>query len=149
MKDAGAWLMCAMLGLPALACAVLASPVLASPAPVSPGPASEEIKPPVISPPDTWLPVQGGSVRIMNKIDETVDLVSLRVGQTLTYQSLTLTLSGCFVRPADLPEDSAAHLTIVDSRPDTPHFDGWMLTREPSLNMLQHPVYDVQLAGCG
>ncbi len=115
----------------------------------APAMASQEIKPPDISPPDTWLPVQGGSVRIMNKIDESVDLVRLRVGQTLTYESLTLTLSGCFVRPTDLPEDAAARLKIVDSRPDTPQFDGWMLKREPSLNMLQHPVYDVQLAGCG
>ena len=110
--------------------------------------ASEEIKPPDISPPDTWVAVQGGSFRVMNKIDESVQLVQMRVGQTLTYQSLTLTLSGCFIRPTDLPEDSAAHIKIVDARPDTPQFEGWMLKREPSLNMLQHPVYDVQLAGC-
>ncbi len=111
--------------------------------------ASEEVKPPDLSPPDTWVPVQAGSVRVMNKIDETVQLVRLRVGQTVTYQSLSLTLSGCFVRPADLPEDAAARLKIIDTRPDTPGFDGWMLKREPSLNMLQHPVYDVQLAACG
>ena len=111
--------------------------------------ASEEVKPPDLSPPDTWLPVQGGSVRVMNKINSTVELVKLRVGQTLNYQSLTLSLSGCFVRPPDLPEDAAARLKIIDNRPDTPRFDGWMLKREPSLNMLQHPVYDVQLAGCG
>ena len=144
MKALSDWPACAMRGAPMLVRLALATGLLATPAL-----ASQEVKPPDISPPDTWLPVQGGSVRIMNKIDESVDLVSLRVGQTLTYQSLTLTLSGCFIRPTDLPEDSAAHLKIVDSRPDTPQFDGWMLKREPSLNMLQHPVYDVQLAGCG
>ena len=122
-----------------LACLLLAAPALAS----------EEVKPPDLSPPDTWLPVQGGSVRVMNKIDSTVELVRLRVGQTLNYESLTLTLSGCFVRPTDLPADAAARLKIIDNRPDTPRFDGWMLKREPTLNMLQHPVYDVQLAGCG
>ncbi len=116
---------------------------------VAPARASEEVKPPDLSPPDTWVPVQTGSVRVMNKIDETVELVQLRVGQTVTYQSLSLTLSGCFVRPPDLPEDAAARLKIIDNRPDTPGFDGWMLKREPSLNMLQHPVYDVQLAACG
>jgi hypothetical protein len=111
--------------------------------------AAEEVKPPDMSPPDTWLPAPSGSVRVMNKIDSTVQLVTLKVGQTVNYESLTLTLSGCFVRPADVPADAAAHLKIVDNRPDTPSFDGWMLKREPSLNMLQHPVYDVQLAGCG
>jgi hypothetical protein len=109
---------------------------------------AEEIKPPDLSPPDTWLPKQQGSVRVMNKIDSTVQVVTLHVGETVTYQSLSLTLAGCFVRPQDLPDDAAAHLKIVDHRPDAPGFDGWMLKREPSLNMLQHPVYDVQLAGC-
>jgi hypothetical protein len=111
--------------------------------------ASEEVKPPDMSPPDTWLPAPSGSLRVMNKIDSTVQLLTLKVGQTVTYESLTLTLSGCFVRPADVPADAAAHLKIVDNRPDAPGFDGWMLKREPSLNILQHPVYDVQLAGCG
>jgi hypothetical protein len=40
-------------------------------------------------------------------------------------------------------------LRIVDHRPDTPVFDGWILKREPALNLYEHPVYDVQLAGCG
>jgi hypothetical protein len=124
--------------------ALLGAALLAGPAV-----ASEEIKPPDLSPPDTWLPVQVGSVRVMNKINSTVELVELHVGQTVQYQSLRLTLSGCFVRPADLPGDSAARLKIVDTRPDTPSFDGWMLKREPALNMLQHPVYDVMLVGCG
>jgi hypothetical protein len=110
--------------------------------------ASEEVKPPDMSPPDLWMPVQQGSVRVMNKIDSTVQLITLKVGETVNYQSLSLTLSGCFVRPADLPQDAAAHVKIEDHRADAPGFDGWMLKREPSLNMLQHPVYDVQLAGC-
>ncbi len=113
-----------------------------------PAGAAEEVKPPDLSPPDTWLPVQQGSVRVMNKIDSTVQTLTLKVGETAHYESLSLTLSGCFVRPQDLPADAAAHLTIVDQRPDTPRFDGWMLKKEPALNMLQHPVYDVQLAGC-
>jgi hypothetical protein len=118
-------------------------------APGSQAAASEEVKPPDITPPDTWVPRTQGSVRVMNKIDSTVQLVTLQVGQTVTYQSLALSLSGCFVRPDDLPADAAAHLRIVDNHPDAPGFDGWMLKREPSLNMLQNPVYDVQLAGCG
>ena len=115
----------------------------------TPATAAEEVSPPDISPADTWQPRQAGSVRIMNKIDSTVQTVTLKVGETTTYESLSLTLSGCFVRPSDLPDDAAAHVKIVDSRPDTPGFNGWMLKREPSLNMLQHPVYDVQLAACG
>ncbi len=108
----------------------------------------EEVKPPDMSPPDSWQPRQAGTVRVMNKIDSTVATVSLKVGDTVPFQSLRITLSGCFVRPPDLPADAAAHLAIADTRPDQPGFAGWMLKNEPALNMLEHPVYDVQLVGC-
>ncbi len=123
--------------------------MVAALAAAGPSLAAEEVKPPDMSPPDTWLPVQQGSIRIMNKIDSTVQTVPLKVGQTVMYQSLSVTLSGCFVRPQDLPADAAARLHIVDHRPDTPAFNGWILQREPALNVYEHPVYDVQLAGCG
>lgn len=109
---------------------------------------AEDIKAPDMSPPDAWQARQEGNFRVMNKIDSTVQLVQLHVGAALHIQSLTLTLSGCFVRPPDLPEDAAAHVTITDSRDAAHHFDGWMLQKEPALSMLEHPVYDVQLAGC-
>jgi hypothetical protein len=149
MKPALAARLCGALALPIFALPIFALPIFALSVLAPPAWASEEVKPPDMSPPDAWLPKPQGSVRVMNKIDSTVQLVTLKVGETVTYQSLSLTLSGCFVRPQDLPEDAAAHLKIADSRPDAPGFDGWMLKREPALNMLQHPVYDVQLAGCG
>jgi hypothetical protein len=111
--------------------------------------AADEIKPPDLSPPDSWSPRQHGSLRVMNKIDSTVQMVEVQVGQTAIYQTLQISLGGCFVRPPDLPDDAAAHLKIIDQHPDAPGFDGWVLKREPSLNMLQNPVYDVQLASCG
>jgi hypothetical protein len=122
--------------------------LIALAAPMVQARAAEEIKPPDMSAPDAWIPRQHASLRVMNKIDSTVQVVDVQVGQTTIYQSLRISLSGCFVRPADLPEDATAHLKIVDQHPDAPGFDGWILTREPSLNMLQNPVYDVQLAGC-
>jgi hypothetical protein len=110
---------------------------------------AEEIKPPDLSTPDSWQPRLAGTFRIMNKIDSTVQAVTIGVGAQVRFQSLTLKLTGCFVRPPDLPADAAAHLTITDTRDGAPDFDGWMLKKEPALNMLEHPVYDVQLASCG
>jgi hypothetical protein len=111
--------------------------------------AAEPIAPPNLSPPDTWLPRTEGTVRVLNKIESTAQTIHLHIGETAHVQFLSIVLSGCFVRPPDLPPDSAAHLTITDSRPGTPGFDGWMLRQEPAMNMLEHPVYDVQLVGCG
>jgi hypothetical protein len=101
-----------------------------------------------MSPPDSWQPRTQATLRVMNKIDSTVQTLSVPVGGSVKYESLSIRVSGCYVRPPDLPADAAAHLTITDARPGQPGFDAWMLKNEPALNMLEHPVYDVQLAGC-
>jgi len=44
--------------------------------------------------------------------------------------------------------DAAAFLAVTDSHPDSPGFDGWMLQDEPSLSMMQHPIYDLRVTGC-
>jgi hypothetical protein len=122
------------------------------PSDVAPGaeerPPVTKLQPPDLSPPDSWQPRTKATLRVMNKIDSTVQTLSVPVGGSVNFQSLTIRLSGCYVRPPDLPADAAAHLTITDSRPGLPGFDAWMLQNEPALNMLEHPVYDVQLAGC-
>jgi hypothetical protein len=110
--------------------------------------AAEPVAPPTISPPDTWVPKADAILRVLNKIDSTVQEITIKPGEVVTVQSLSLSVSGCFVRPADLPADATAHLKIEDTRPGSPSFDGWILKNEPSLNMLEHPVYDVQLVGC-
>jgi hypothetical protein len=107
-----------------------------------------KLQPPDLSPPDSWQPRTKATLRVMNKIDSTVQTLSVPVGGSVDFESLTIRLSGCYVRPPDLPADAAAHLKITDSRPEQPGFDAWMLQNEPALNMLEHPVYDVQLAGC-
>lgn len=109
---------------------------------------AETIEPPSLPPPDTWVPHQQGTIRVLNKLDSTVRTLTLHVGETVKQQSLSITLQACEVRPEGLPEDATAHLRVTDSHPDQPSFDGWILQKEPAINMLEHPVYDIQLAGC-
>jgi hypothetical protein len=109
---------------------------------------ADPVTPPSISPPDTWVQRTGGELRVLNKLDSTVQTLTLKVGETATLQTLSITLLACAVRPDDLPEDATAHLKVVDGRPEQPGFDGWILQREPGINMFEHPVYDIQLAGC-
>jgi hypothetical protein len=116
---------------------LLAAPALADPVPA-----------PTISPPDSWVPKQSGTLRVLNKLESTVQTVTLKVGQSQNLQSLSITLQACEVRPPDLPQDATAHLAVSNSQSDDPGFNGWILQNEPAVNMLQDPVYDIQLAGC-
>ena len=162
LVHAGAALACVLAVLAGAPAAAQPPPEELMPLPkvdeVPPPPAPEEAPVPPrehiekkqdMSPPDAWQPRQQATLRVMNKIDSTVQTLTVPVGGTASFESLTIRLSGCFVRPPDLPADAAAHLTITDSRPGLPGFDAWMLKNEPALNMLEHPVYDVQLAACG
>jgi hypothetical protein len=109
---------------------------------------AEVVTPPVISPPDTWVARTAGTLRVLNKLDSTVQTLTVHVGDKAHLGSLAITLEACAVRPGDLPADATAHLKVADSRPDQPGFDGWILQKEPGINIFEHPVYDIQLAGC-
>jgi hypothetical protein len=109
---------------------------------------AEPVAPPDMSPPDTWVQQKAGMLRVLNKLDSTVTNLTIPVGQSATLQSLTITMRACAIRPPDLPRDAAARLTVADSREGAPGFDGWILQNEPAAAMLEHPVYDIQLAGC-
>ena len=85
---------------------------------------------------------------MLNKLDSTVTTLTLKVGESKTLQSLTIRLHACAIRPADLPQDATAQLSVADSREAAPGFEGWILANEPAAAMLEHPVYDIQLAGC-
>ena len=109
---------------------------------------AETVQPPDISPPDTWVPRQAGILRVLNKLDSTVTTLTFKLGETRTLQTLSITLKACAVRPQDLPQDATAQLSVTDSREGAPGFQGWILANEPAASMLEHPVYDIQLAGC-
>ncbi len=103
---------------------------------------------PNISPPNTWLPRGGAVLRVLDKLNSNVRTVRLRVGETATIKSLSITLLGCAVRPDDLPQDATAHLKVADAADSGIAYDNWILSAEPSLNIFEHPVYDVHLANC-
>ncbi len=115
-----------------------AAPALAAPTiPQPPGPS-----------PDSWAQSGNAVLVLMNKVDSHPRQVTVPVGGSITYGSLTITVRSCLSRPGDQIEDWAAYLDIVDSHTDEPGFQGWMLAKEPWLGMLQHPVYDVRLTDC-
>ncbi len=100
-------------------------------------------------PPPAWLPRPSANLVLLNKITARPRSVSVAVGQSVAFGSLTIVVRACDVRPPDVAADATAFLDITDSHPDVPAFHGWMLTNEPEVSMLEHPLYDVRVAGCG
>jgi hypothetical protein len=95
-----------------------------------------------------WLPVGTVKLQALDKVNAQSAALTLKVGGSASFGSLTIVAKACVIRPADQPADAAAYLDVTDSHPDAPAFDGWMLQNEPSASMLQHPIYDLRVTGC-
>jgi hypothetical protein len=116
-------------------------PAQQPPAPPPPAPAPA-------APPQTWLPQTTATLQVLDKVNAQNAVLSVKVGQSAQFGSLTIQVQACAIRPPDQPQDATALLTITDSHADAPGFRGWLLANHPSVSMLQHPIYDVRVVGC-
>jgi hypothetical protein len=103
---------------------------------------------PAVMPPLTWVPRATAQVQALDKANAITKTLSVKVGQSATFGSLTIAVQSCMVRPPNEPQNAAAFLVITDQHPDQPGFSGWMVADDPSLSMLQNPIYDVRVTGC-
>jgi len=84
----------------------------------------------------------------LDKLSAQATPLSIRVGDSAPFRTLTIAVRSCVTRPTDQPADAAAWLDVTDSRPGSPEFHGWMLADEPGLAVLQSPIYDLRVLGC-
>jgi hypothetical protein len=98
---------------------------------------------------NVWVPCGSAVLRFLDKVNAQTTTVTVKVGQSARFESLTVLVQACDIRPPDQPADATAFLIITDSHADAPGFKGWMLRSDPSVSMLEHPLYDVRVIGCG
>ncbi len=102
--------------------------------------------------------ISGSAVilRALDKVTATTEDYTVKVGDTLTYGSLSIDAVHCEKRPPeDLPE-TFAFLKIRDAKLDgtggraeeATVFSGWMFASRPALSALDHGVYDIWVIGC-
>ncbi len=109
---------------------------------------AEYVPPPIMPVPDAWQGRATGLVRILDKLDAHVEVLTLAAGQTGHYKSLSVTLRACMDRPDGIPHDSAAFLDVQDGHGNGQPFTGWTFANEPSIGVFESPVYGVQLVNC-
>ncbi len=87
-------------------------------------------------------------LRTLDTLTGVVKDLTINIGQTQTYERLTITVQDCRY-PKDNPNsDAYALLTIRDIREEAPRFDAWMIASSPALSALDHPRYDVWFLKC-
>lgn len=87
------------------------------------------------------------TVRIMNKAAGKTQVTSIKVGQSIQFEGLTLRLRNC--KQSD-PFDAENFFGFfeIHTKTDGRIFSGWMNRNEPGLNPLQDDTYDVWLERC-
>ncbi|MCQ8279530.1 DUF2155 domain-containing protein [Acetobacteraceae bacterium KSS8] len=110
--------------------------------------AADYVPPPIMPLPNAWQGRSTGVVRILDKLDARVEVLTLAPGQTGHYKSLSVTLRACMDRPDGIPHDSAAFLDVQDGHGNGQPFTGWTFANEPSIGVFESPIYGVQLVNC-
>ena len=99
----------------------------------------------------TFHEMEAARLKALDKITARVSSLEAPLDVPLTFGMLRITVQACRKRPPEEPPESAAFLTVVERRPDTPPtrlFRGWMFASSPALSALEHPVYDVWVIDC-
>jgi len=98
--------------------------------------------------PEGLAEAPGATLRGLDKIAGAASDLTLSVGDSVTYGSLSVRLTDCRY-PADDPASNAyAFLEITDTTQGREVFRGWMIAQNPALSALDHQRYDVWVLRC-
>ncbi|MBF0889165.1 MULTISPECIES: DUF2155 domain-containing protein [Gluconobacter] len=107
------------------------------------------VAPPAMYPAATWQGQSQAVLRVLDRLDGHLELLTVPVGGSATYRSLAVAVEACVTRPQTLATDAGVLLHLKDSSdPQRPSFDGWMLAQEPSVATYGSPLYDVRVVSC-
>jgi hypothetical protein len=91
-------------------------------------------------------------IGILNKRNGIVQNVTLRPGQSARWKDVIVRLRACETTAPWEPEQLTGAFVQVDvQKPDKSWnrvFSGWLYKESPSLNVVEHPIYDVWPKSC-
>ena len=102
-----------------------------------------------------WLEGNLAVFQSLDKITARIKTLEFKIGEKNNFGILEILVKRCvFSKPTEAPE-SIAYISIIDNskkqmqlRKTNVVFDGWMFASSPSLNAMEHPVYDLVLIDC-
>ncbi len=94
-----------------------------------------------------------GLIGVLNKRNNVSQDIELKPGQSSTVGPVTVRLAACErTAPWEMPQEIGAfvQVDIADQASAAPErvFSGWLFRESPSLNVVEHPIYDVWVKDC-
>ncbi len=110
-----------------------------------------ELTAPLFNAPDTGAP-RTVVIRALNKVTAQSTLLEGKPGAVMLFGQLNIIPITCRVSDPTSQRDDAVLLDIKETVPGKkelmPRFKGWMYASSPSVNALEHPVYDISAVEC-
>ncbi len=93
------------------------------------------------------------TIGLLNKRNNVSQDFELRPGETAEEGPVIVRLEACErTAPYEFPQETGAFVQVdVLERGDSDHtrvFSGWLFKENPSLNVVEHPIYDVWVKDC-
>ena len=98
-----------------------------------------------------WKAMPVAVLQGLDKITARVSTFEIEVGKVGFFGVLRIKVKSCKKKPPMEPPEKVAFLVINDLKPGEKMievFKGWMFASSPSLNGLEHPVYDIWVLDC-
>jgi hypothetical protein len=93
------------------------------------------------------------TIGLLNKRNNVSEEITLKPGEARAIGPVIIRLSACErTAPWELPQETGAFVQVdIRERGQQQHrrvFSGWLFRESPSLNVVEHPVYDVWVKNC-
>lgn len=92
-------------------------------------------------------------IGLLNKRNNVSEELQLKPGETREVGPVIVRVSACErTAPWEMPQQTGAFVQVdIKGRGDPQHkrvFSGWLFRESPSINVVEHPVYDVWVKDC-
>lgn len=94
------------------------------------------------------------TIGVLNKRNNLAQEFEMKPGDTRRYGDVVLRMSACErTAPWEMPQETGAFVQVIvrDTGTDgewNQVFSGWLFKNSPSLNVVEHPIYDVWVKDC-
>lgn len=119
----------------------------------APAPAASGSAAPVSDSGATPMKERVAVLGLLNKRNNVAEEIKLKPGEAREIGPVIIRLSACErTAPWELPQETGAFVQVdIRERGQERHrrvFSGWLFRESPSLNVVEHPVYDVWVKDC-
>jgi hypothetical protein len=88
------------------------------------------------------------NIQILNKIDGFNYKFRTKIGGKLKYRNLEIITRNCLKSSAESSPENMLLVEVNEISTSKNIFNGWMFSSSPSINSLEHPIYDVRVVNC-